>query len=388
MTRETRLMMKRLFGLAFGIIGVLPAEAGDSTFCLVNENDRQIENESHINAEDKRISETDIEGDDINTMKKKPLLLRLFNTVTDYVMDCDSNYVTRVPYWFSAEAQTSYWHDYYYMRSSDTHNYMTIESDPSLVVGGSLYYSIIGYGISYNLNDIGKPKGEMNGTGIRQSLLLNTAKFVLEYYTFNSGKTAEITSVSNIDITGKNNKFKGLDARCNGLSFLYIFNNKRFSWPSAYEGCSAVQRRSAGSWSLGFHFSHQRIRFNDNELPEYIKAEIDPTLMFDEVNYHDYSINSGYSYNWVLGHNWLFNVSTLPSIGYRRSNITESEEEHSILNNVSTDLNFRSSLTWNNTKLFTQLKLDLHTYSYRKEKFGLTNTYGTLSFVAGFNFLK
>ena len=318
--------------------------------------------------------------------KKEPLALRLIHTVSNFLMDCDSSYVTRVPYNFTAEVETSYWHDYYLMRSTETRNFMTIESEPSLVVGGYLYYSFIGYGLSYNLNDIGKPKGETNGTGIRQSLVINTAKFFAELYTFNSGKTAEITGISNMNIRGKDNRFRGLNARCNGLSMMYIFNNKHFSWPAAYEG-SAVQRRSCGSWGLGFQYNHQDLHFNREELPEHIKNDIDPTLMFNEVSYHDYSINTGYSYNWVLKRNCLFGVSALPSIGYRRSNITEASEYHSILNNISTDLNFRSSLVWNNTRWFTKLMAELHTYSYRKEKFGLTNTYGTLSFVLGFQFL-
>lgn len=318
--------------------------------------------------------------------KKTPVVLKLFNAVSNYLMDCDTNYVTRVPYNMLAEAELSYWHDYYRFRSSNTNNYMIIQSDPSLVAGGYLYYSVFGYGLSYNLNDIGKPKGETNGTGIRQSLVLNTAKFFAEYYAFNSGKSAEISSISNMDIRGKDNRFRGLDARCKGISVMYIFNNRRFSWPSAFEG-SAVQRRSAGSWSLGFQYNHQRIRLNKEELPEHIKSNIDPTLLFNEVNYNDYSINTGYSFNWVLKRNCQFGVSALPSIGYRRSNITEATEVHSILNNIATDVNFRSSLIWNNTRWFTKLMLELHTYSYRKNKFALTNTYGTLSFVTGFQFL-
>lgn len=319
--------------------------------------------------------------------KKKPIVMRMIDAVSDYLMECDTNYVTPIPYMFTAEMNTSYWHDYYQMRSSVTANRMIIQSDPSLVVGGYLYWSFLGYGLSYNLNDIGKPQGETNGTGIRQSLVANTAKFFAEYYRFNSGKTAEVTYISNMDITGKDNRFRGLDARCNGLSLMYIFNNKRFSWPAAYEG-SAVQRRSCGSWSLGFQYNHQRIRFNKDELPLHLIGTIDPTLMFSEVNYNDYSINTGYSFNWVLKRNCMFGISAIPSLGYRRSNITEATNNHSILNNVSTDLNFRSSLVWNNTQWFTKLMLELHTYSYRKDKFGLTNTFGTLSFVVGFQFLE
>jgi hypothetical protein len=61
---------------------------------------------------------------------------------------------------------------------------------------------------------------------------------------------------------------------------------------------------------------------------------------------------------------------------------------HSILNNVSTDLNLRMSLFWNNTRMFSGLILETHTYDYRQNKFGLTNTYGTLKYLLGVNVWK
>jgi hypothetical protein len=167
-----------------------------------------------------------------------------------------------------------------------------------------------------------------------------------------------------------------------------LFNNRHFSWPAAF-GENAVQRKSCGSWSIGFQYNHQKTSFDKEALPDYLKNDIDSTLLFTQVNYNDYSVNVGYSYNLVLRRNLLFAVSLMPSLGYRRSNITEAQEEkHSILNNISTDVNLRMSFFWNNTRLFSGLILEAHTYSYRKNKFGLTNTYGTLKYVLGFNFWK
>lgn len=312
--------------------------------------------------------------------------MRLFNNVNAFFLDSDTTYSVRQPYWFTAQTELSYWHDFYRISSSETQNSMTIQSEPSLVAGGYLYFSILGYGLSYNLNDIGKTDGEMNGTSIRQSLVLNTNKFFGEYYTFNSGKMARITRVGELEMPRDGYAFKGLSSRCNGLSAMYIFNNRKYSWPAAFES-SAIQKKSCGTWSIGFQYNHQNVKFNDEELPNELVGKIDSTLLFNEVNYYDYSVNFGYSYNWVLKRNCLFAISLLPSLGYRRSNITEAMLNHSILNNMSTDLNIHSSLTWNNNKYFTSLRLDLHTYSYRRDKFGLTNTYGTLKFVAGCNFL-
>ena len=321
--------------------------------------------------------------------KRPPLPQRLLMGVENFFMGCDTSYVTPQKYNLTAQVELSYWHDYYFLRSSQTNNTMVIQSDPSVILGGFVYYSIFGYGAVWNLNDLGIKAGKTNGTSLRQTFVIHTAKFFAEYYMFNSGKGAEIRSVSGIETKGKERTFHGLDSRCNGVSVLYMFNNRHFSWPAAF-GANAVQRKSCGSWSVGFQYNHQRITFDKEELPDYIKEDIDSTLLFNKVNYNDYSVSAGYNYNWVLGRNVLFAISFVPSIGYRRSNITEAKEDmgHSILNNISTDLNLRMSLFWNNTRMFSGLILETHTYDYRQNKFGLTNTYGTLKYLLGVNVWK
>ena len=319
-------------------------------------------------------------------VKKAGFVSRVLDGFTKFFMDCDTNYVTPQKYQFTIQGELSYWHDFYHMQSLETGNNMVIESDPSLVAGGYVYYSIFGYGVTWNLDDINRPNGAKNGTSRRQSFSVHTAKIFGEIYSFNSGKGAKITHVTDYDLTNKNNKFLGLDSRCNGFQAFYIFNNKHFSWPAAY-GENAVQRRSCGTFNLGLAYNHQSVSFDKNELPDHLK-DIDPTMMFNEVDYKDYSISIGYAYNCVLGKNTLFAFSIQPALGYRRSYITESDDDHNLIENMSTDVNFRSSIIWNNSKYFTGLILDLHTYSYRQKTFGLTNTYGTLKFVCGFNFLR
>lgn len=334
---------------------------------------------------------TIVPKDTIVAQKKSirpPLMTRIVNGVSNFLMGCDTTYVTPQKYNMTAQMELSYWHDYYFLRSSITHNTMVIQSDPSVILGGYVYYSIFGYGAVWNLNDIGIKAGKTNGTSLRQTFVIHTAKIFAEYYTFNSGKGAEIRSVSGINLKGKERAFHGLDSRCNGVNVMYLFNNRHFSWPAAF-GANAVQRKSCGSWSAGFQYNHQRISMDAEALPDYLKEEIDSTLLFSHVNYDDYSLSVGYNYNWVLGRNVQFAFSLIPNVGYRRSNITEArEEQHSILNNIATDLNLRMSLFWNNTRLFNGLIFETHTYSYRKNKFGLTNTYGTLKYVLGFNFWR
>lgn len=320
--------------------------------------------------------------------KKAKGLARVLEGVSNFFMGCDTNYVTPQKYQMTAQTEISYWHDYYFMRSSATGNTMTIQSDPSAILGAYVYYSILGYGMEWNLNDIGIPAGKTNGTSMRQAVMIHTAKIFAEYYRFNSGKGAEIKSVSNMELQGLDMRYSGLNSKCDGVSAVYMFNNKHFSWPAAF-GANAVQRKSCGSWSVGFQYNHQKITMDRSALPSSIKNDIDTTLLFSKVDYRDYSISVGYSYNFVLGKNLLLAASIMPSIGYRRSNIKEEQiMKRSILNDLATDINLRMSFFWNNTRAFNGVIFEMHTYDYRKDKFGLTNTYGTLKFMFGVNFWK
>lgn len=327
--------------------------------------------------------------------RRKPLskilnpIMRAADAVTDFFMGCDTNYVTPQKYEFTAQAELSYFHDYYRMTSSESgkSKNMVLQSGNPLVLGAYVYWSIFGYGRSINLEDIGHSRPNSQGTGYRNSLVLNTARIVAEIYNFKLGKNAKFTNISDIDLTGQDRNFVGLKSRCEGIDAQYIFNHRRYSWPAAF-GENAVQRRSQGSWKLGFSYSHVSIDFDASLLSPYIYQQIDSTLLFNHVSYHDYAVSVGYGYNWAFRRNCILAVSILPSIGYRRSDITNDSHSRDILRRVSTDIFFRTSLFWNNTKYFTGLVVDVHTYAYRQDKFSLTNSYGTVKFIAGFNFLK
>ncbi len=310
----------------------------------------------------------------------------IMDHITDFFMGCDTSYITPQLYEFTAQLELSNWNDFYHMQAYGASKSMDIMSDASTVLGGYLYWSIFGYGYSVNLRDVGVRNGEHNGTGRRQSFVLNTGRFFAEYYTFNSGKTARITRITGQDLKGLNTRFRGLQSWCTGVNFSYIFNHNHYSWPAAF-GENAVQRKSCGSFKAGFTYNNQRITLSDEELPQDI-SEIDSTLLFSHVDYTDYAINFGYAYNWVFRRNCLLAISLTPALGYRKSNITESDNDRLRLENLSTDLFTKASLFWNNTHYFAGVMLEFHTYHYRKKNFGLTNNYGTLKFVVGLNFLK
>lgn len=80
------------------------------------------------------------------------------------------------------------------------------------------------------------------------------------------------------------------------VSGFYIFNHRKFSYPSAYTG-KLVQKKSAGSFLVGAKYLHSNIR-----LPE--QSTVVSSLVLDLIGYstHQVSIGAGYSFNWVLYH--------------------------------------------------------------------------------------
>ena len=329
-------------------------------------------------------------ADSLQVKPRKSFFQKVLNFadgVTNFFMGCDTDYVTPQLYEFTTQAELSYWHDYYRMTSSHTGttNSMTLQSGNPLILGGYVYWSILGYGYSTDVKNLNF-RGGSKITNHRNSFTLNTARIVAEIYTFKSGKSAEITGITNLPLKKEDKEFDGLSSECFGIDAQYIFNHKRYSWPAAF-GENAVQRRSQGSWKLGFSYNITKVDFDASRLSPYVVEHVDSTLLFNHVSYRDYAVSFGYGYNWAFRRNCLLAVSVLPALGYRHADIS-GKVEHSILRKISTDVVFRASIFWNNTRVFSGFVLDFHTYSYREHKFGLTNTYGTLKYIIGFNFLK
>ncbi|MBM6993809.1 MAG: DUF4421 family protein [Prevotella sp.] len=93
----------------------------------------------------------------------------------------------------------------------------------------------------------------------------------------------------------------------------YAFNGRRFSYPAAFTQ-SYEQRRSAGSWLVGISFFGLKTTTSHDEVLG------NPAITMKVTNL---GIGGGYGYNLVVGHNWLFHLSSLPTfVVYNRSRST------------------------------------------------------------------
>jgi hypothetical protein len=47
----------------------------------------------------------------------------------------------------------------------------------------------------------------------------------------------------------------------------------------------------------------------ENRLNREIEVKLDSGMMFDRIEYNDYSLSAGYAYTWVLTRNLIFCAS-------------------------------------------------------------------------------
>lgn len=187
-------------------------------------------------------------------------------------------------------------------------------------------------------------------------------------------------------LKSSDNPFNGIDVRQRGINVYYIFNNMHFSYPAAYSQ-STNQRISCGSFILGFNYSQQSFNINTDKFEDIIKDNLDPQLNVNNVKYQDYSINFGYTYNWVFAKNCLANISLTPAIGYKNTSF-KLEMNKKFFDNINFDFISRAAIVYNNTRFFVGASLISHTYSYRKTNLSIVNGFGTLNLYFGVNLFR
>ncbi len=223
-------------------------------------------------------------------------------------------------------------------------------------------------------------------------LSLYSSRLGCDLFYRQTGNNFRIKSTTNVFGEGtssaQNLDFRGLDVRMKGLNLYYVFNYKRFSYPAAFSQ-STNQRRSQGTFKLGFSYSNHDIRFDKNQLPSSILSRMDTARLYDRVKFHDYALTFGYAYNWVFARNWLACLSLDPAIGYKHSEIQAVKHNnflHHFIRNINFDLITRAAVTWNNGHYFVGTSLVVNTYNYRKPAFSVTSNFGVLNIYFGFNF--
>lgn len=324
----------------------------------------------------------------INSSKK------LYFKAIDWFNATDTAYILPNKYNLTLMLEQSILFEHYRLGISGHDGNQILGFAPKVNTKLGLYFGWrwIFLGYSFDLSSLLKKEREKSRT--EMTFNLYSAKFGLDLYYRKSGNDFKITSCKNFELSDDyiGTNFSGFQSSIKGLNAYYIFKSKKYSYPAAYSQ-STNQKTSCGSFMAGFAYSQHKLTFDQSKLPQEIQEQINSSSSFRKLNYTDYNLSFGYGYNWVFAKNCLLNISLSPAIGYKKARINDMWDIEDFswakwVKDINFDLITRAGITWNNTKYYVGATFILHTYDYRKDKFSMTNSFGSLKIYAGFNFWK
>lgn len=304
---------------------------------------------------------------------------RFFNQV-------DTNYVAPSPKGLTVMAGVRAVHEFYDIRSRKDDERLSIISDMSYALGGYVYWKSVGVGGFINLNPLWEKGGRSGVSGRRLTFKLNTSKLVGEAYYFKSSDKSRISNVYSDILPDDMYRFNGLKAYSLGANISYVFNNRKYSWASAFSKNTAVQKRSSGSFMLGFSFVYQNTNVDQTKIPDDIKVNMSSSMLFNRIRYWDYAVRIGYGYNWVINKHWMIGLASNPAVGYRHMKKEDIESSgRRFSDSVSCDFVNDIAVKWRGDKYSLTAMYDLHTSVYWDRNLILSNNVGTIRILVGIN---
>ena len=320
--------------------------------------------------------------DELSTRKKRKLLRNFLGDQFTEWNNIDTTYITPQMYDFTVMLQTTTSFENFTIKSTgENKQTMKFAPRPGFRLGGYVGWKWIFWGYNVDLN--GLIGGEKHNKKQKLSFDFSfyTSKVGLDLYYRRTGNNFECTNLNHIFNNerprpeGLSNSFNALDIQTRGFNLYYIFNHRRFSYPAAFAQ-STMQRKSAGTFKLGFSFTHHRATMDESKISELLLPYIEPTILFNTVKYNDYALNFGYAYNWVFAKNWLFAISLSPGLAY---NVTfynadkiedgsntekDSEFRHFSLDKLNIDFITRMGLVYNDNKHFFGVAFRFHSFDH------------------------
>lgn len=291
----------------------------------------------------------------------------------------DPEYVVGTGKRWKARVVNDNWADSYLMNFPNKMD-LVMSSDVYANIGAYIQYMAVSLGYSWDINTVfrGRPLDHK-----KWEFGFNCALFdIALYYQENDGGT-------NLRKFGEYNgrhyfkkPFTGVNLWTAGIDAIYFFNHKRYSHGAAYN-FSKFQKRSQGSWIIGFFHTNLKVNFDFNQLP----TELLPYLTVPADNYvfhyNSYSLTAGYGYNWVIKPKLLFNVTILPSFGITHC-YEDSLEGAKYMPAV--DLSARNSLTYNLGNFFFSAIYRQKSHWYKSGTYSLVSSVHNFSANIGFRF--
>ncbi len=327
--------------------------------------------------------------------RKKGLIRKIYNGFVGFIRgfsDIDTLYIEPQHYKFSAMLMTTYNFENYTIKSKSGQQ-VSFSPETKLKIGPYVSWSLLAWGCTIDLAYISANKKK------EFELSVYTSRFGLDFLRRSTGSDYRIRSWGLDDQSTTELEegipFDGLEVSITGLNAYYILNHRKFSYPAAFNQ-SPCQRRSAGSLMFGGGYTRHSLELdymklkNTIEMATDVEEKVDSGLLFDKINYMDFSLSAGYGYNWVFSKNWLLSVSLAANLGYKTSEGIRGMDVSFLKNfsfhNFSLDGVGRFGVIWNDSKWFFGTYGVVHSYRYKKSQFETSNYFGNINVYIGFNF--
>ena len=324
-------------------------------------------------------------------VEKKSKLVRIIREFNRL----DTAYIEPQHYNFTVMVQNTMTYELYRLVSKSGQE-ITFAPKPTFKVGPYLGWRWMFLGYTFDVNHLSNSNRK---TEIDVSLY--SSQIGIDLYYRNTGDDYMIRSVTYGDekVKPKNLSFSGIRVGIKGFDAYYIFNHKKFSYPAAFSQ-STVQKRSSGSALIGIGYTNHSLKLDYDALSEKIeevsadfsKEEDDNDLMFNQVEYDNYSVSGGYAYNYVVVRNLLLASSLSVALAYKKTvgemNRRSLHFRDFRFSNFNLDAIGRFGIVYNNMKWYCGANVIFRAYNYHKSQFSTNNVFGSLNIYAGMNFGK
>jgi hypothetical protein len=211
------------------------------------------------------------------------------------------------------------------------------------------------------------------------------ALFSAELMHWSTSGNTRITKFGSYDNGGHRLHYHFNDITQNAtiINAYYFFNHRKYSQGAAYH-YSKYQRRSAGTWLLGFNYGRQNINMDFSNLPS---AMLDAAPLLPRLNtfkFTDYNIMGGYAYNAVMPHNWLYNITVMPAFGYKHSSLYDDDRDARQM--LSVNMQMKMSFTYNHRAFFLSGLMRLDGGFYFNKNYTMFNSMESASLLVGMRF--
>ena len=291
----------------------------------------------------------------------------------------DPEYVVGTGKRWKARIVNDNWVDTYIMTlPGNLHVNMLSNLYPNL--GGYIQYMAVSVGYSI---DMGKYVGLNPLHHKKWEFGFNCARFNAEiYYHENTGGTylRRFGKYENGRFIKED--FPGLQLYNFGIEAMYFLNNKRYSHGAAYN-FSKIQKKSQGSWIVGFTYSNVKLSFDFSKLPDHLLPYLTIPAQYYLFHYKSYAALIGYGFNWVIKPRLLYNVSLMPSFGVGHC-YEDSLEGKGFM--FAMNLASRMSLTYNLGNWFFCLSGKINGHWYKSNTYSLFSSVENFAANIGFRF--